>query len=134
MNGQLMQMERRVYKYLLGFIVIVLINSCTNGSDLKEQKLNLEGKWKTDSTDKNCVITITIDNLSKQLSVDYSNCGGKLFTDTYTSVGDSLIESNILPRGAKVRFINSNEIMLYPTDNAITKDIESIYMYKFIRQ
>ena len=123
---QLMQMELKETKILI-FIFATLI-SCNS---FKQQHNSIYGKW-IDTKNRN--ITVNIDSLTQNLTIDYSAIGGNIFSGQYSLSQGNKIESDIIPKGAEIQFDKKGNIKLYPIKKIYTKDIESIYSLTFTKR
>lgn len=125
-NGQSMQMGQKAIKLLLFFIVA--FHSCTN---FKAVPNSIYGKW-VDTHNGNFIILI--DSSSSLLTIDYSAFGGAVYKEEYSINSKNEIQSDILPRGAKIVFDKKGQLRFYPLDQMYTKDIESIYVFTFRKE
>jgi len=119
-------MELKETKILI-FIFATLI-SCNS---FKQQHNSIYGKW-IDTKNRN--ITVNIDSLTQNLTIDYSAIGGNIFSGQYSLSQGNKIESDIIPKGAEIQFDKKGNIKLYPIKKIYTKDIESIYSLTFTKR
>lgn len=81
------------------FFVLLLISCSTKSSTKSLPKETIYGTWV--DTENNGV-KITIDSLKKELIIDYSMSGGKVFKSNFQLNNKNQITSDILPLGAEL--------------------------------
>jgi hypothetical protein len=126
--------------YLFNLLVIVLIvgavsikvqveNKQYNETSRKRMpKENIYGTWV--DTENNGV-KITVDSLRKELVIDYSKSGGKVFRSNFQLNNKNQLTSDILPLGAELIIDENSQLVIYPLKPDDEKSIAIIYVLKF---
>lgn len=126
--------------YLYNLLVIVLIvgavsikvqveNKQYNETSRKSMpKENIYGTWV--DTENNGV-KITVDSLRKELVIDYSKSGGKVFRSNFQLNNKNQLTSDILPLGAEFIIDENSQLVIYPLKPDDEKSIAIIYVLKF---
>ena len=126
--------------YLFNLLVIVLIvgavsikvqveNKQYNETSRKSMpKENIYGTWV--DTENNGV-KITVDSLRKELVIDYSKSGGKVFRSNFQFNNKNQLTSDILPLGAELIIDENSQLVIYPLKPDDEKSIAIIYVLKF---
>ncbi len=126
--------------YLFNLLEIVLIvgavsikvqveNKQYNETSRKSMpKENIYGTWV--DTENNGV-KITVDSLRKELVIDYSKSGGKVFRSNFQLNNKNQLTSDILPLGAELIIDENSQLVIYPLKPDDEKSIAIIYVLKF---
>ena len=89
--------DTKIVAYL--FFVLLLISCSTTSTTKCIPKETIYGTWV--DTENNGV-KITFDSLRKELVIDYSKSGGKVFKSNFQLNNKNQITSDILPLGAEL--------------------------------
>jgi hypothetical protein len=126
--------------YLFNLLVIVIIvgavsvkvqveNKQYNETSRKRMpKENIYGTW-VDT--ENNGLKITVDSLRKELVIDYSKSGGKVFRSNFQLNNKNQLTSDILPLGAEFIIDENSQLVIYPLKPDDEKSIAIIYVLKF---
>jgi hypothetical protein len=128
--------------YLFNLLVIVLIvgavsikvqveNNQYNETLRRTKSLPKETIYGTWVDTENNGVKITIDSLRKELIIDYSKSGGKVFKSNFQLNNKNQITSDILPLGAELIIDENLHLNIYPLATELKEDIELIYAVQF---
>lgn len=128
--------------YLFNLLVIVLIVGAVSIKVQVEDKQYNETLRRTKSLPKETIygtwvdtenngVKITFDSLRKELIIDYSMSGGKVFKSNFQLNNKNQITSDITPLGAKLIIDENLHLNIYPLIIELKEDIELLYAVQF---
>ncbi len=128
--------------YLFNLLVIVLIVGAVSIKVQVENRQYNETLRRTKSLPKETIygtwvdtenngVKITFDSLRKELVIDYSKSGGKVFKSNFQLNNKNQITSDITPLGAKLIIDENLHLNIYPLIIELKEDIELLYAVQF---